>query len=148
MTTKTTTGTTRIDRFGTPWCTQCWHKMIVEGDDAPRCSHCDAQPAPDPGEWRVFQYDRKRVLNAEGLLIADAQTEEQAARIVADHNAALENDLNKLESEVVQTAIAYHCRRDDGDAKFLFHEACTTLIEARYQSTKQASAAAVDEREG
>lgn len=57
-------------------------------------------------------------------------------------------DLDKLESEVLQTAIAYHCRRDDGDAKFLFHEACTTLIEARYQLVKQASAAVADEREG
>lgn len=48
-----------------------------------------------------------------------------------------EAKLTKLESEVVQTATTYHCRRDDGDAKFLFHEACTTLIEARYQSIRR-----------
>ena len=47
------------------------------------------------------------------------------------------SEIAELEAEVIQTAIAYHCRRDDGDAKFLFHEACSALIEARYQSVKQ-----------
>lgn len=46
------------------------------------------------------------------------------------------SEIAELEAEVIQTAIAYHCRRDDGDAKFLFHEACSALIEARYQSVK------------
>ena len=47
------------------------------------------------------------------------------------------SEIDELESEVIQAAVAYHCHRDDGDAKFLFHEACSALIEARYQSIKQ-----------
>jgi hypothetical protein len=47
-----------------------------------------ALPAADTGEeWVVFKYQRRRVLDAFGCLVAEAQTGEQAARIVSDHNA-------------------------------------------------------------
>lgn len=47
--------------------------------------------------------------------------------------------IEDLEREVIQTAITAHCRREDGDAQFLHHEAVSALIEARYQSIKQSS---------
>lgn len=49
---------------------------------------CTLQPEPDAGEeWRVFEFQRLRVLNKTGRLVADAQTEAEAAQIVSDHNA-------------------------------------------------------------
>ena len=42
----------------------------------------------------------------------------------------------ELESEVVQTAIAAHCRPDDVELAKAHHKAVSALIEARYQEVK------------
>ena len=51
----------------------------------------------------------------------------------------VDEQLDQLEREVVQTAITAHCKSDDKDAQERFHEAVSLLIEARYQSVKKAS---------
>ena len=49
--------------------------------------------APDTvtGEWSVFKYHKRRVLDqpdgVSGCVVAETQTEEQAEQIVRDHNA-------------------------------------------------------------
>jgi hypothetical protein len=50
-----------------------------------------AAPDTTPGEWSVFKYHKRRVLDqpdgVSGCVVAETQTEEQAERIVRDHNA-------------------------------------------------------------
>lgn len=61
-------------------CDQCG----AEGTNASMKRHVCALRAE---EWRVFEHSCKRILDANGILVAEAQTEEQAEQIVSEHNA-------------------------------------------------------------
>lgn len=50
----------------------------------------------------------------------------------------VKSPLEPLENELIQTAIAAHCRAEDSEAQDAFHAAASALIEARYQSVKSA----------
>jgi len=51
------------------------------------------QPAPDTGEWRLFEHyrnargERTRILDFAGIVVAETQTEAEALQIIADHTA-------------------------------------------------------------
>jgi len=87
----------------------------------------ETQPAPETGEWRLFEHyrsargERTRILDSAGIVVVETQTEAEANQIIADHAAvprlveALSELLNEAEfvgeaKQPFSTWVAEKCR--------------------------------------
>src|SRR5690242_19371729 len=99
-----------IDEHGTAWCPTCGHKMLVDGDNEPTCTHCASEQPQEtadehnPLPWYVK--DGKGVmLGSSGKKDSIFICDRSAGTWVAELPAGKESEAN---AEFIITAVNSH----------------------------------------